>query len=646
MSDTHPNGRYLLGVDLGTTYSAAAVWRDGQAQMVELGNRTASIPSVVFLAEDGSIVAGEPANRRGVTAPDRVAREFKRRIGNDTALLVGGSPTSAESLTAKLLESIIDRVSALEGAAPYRISVTHPANWGPYKLDRLSQAFRMADLANVATLSEPAAAALHDAAREHTPAGTVIGVFDLGGGTFDAAVLRKTETGFELLGEPDGIEHLGGIDFDEAVFGFVRRALGGTFDDLDPSDPATIAAATRLRRECVAAKEALSLDTEVAIPVVLPSVSTEVRLTRGEFEDMIRPTLNDAMRSMQRAIRASGVGSEGIDRLLLIGGSSRIPLVSEMVRSELDVPVVLNAHPKNVVALGAALAGADQPVVAPTVDPTPVVIAPAAEPIHPTEPLPPTAPVTATPPPSPAPPLAPSETRQPVAAATAPTPVVANASAGNSNSRSMLPAIGAIVAAALIGLVAWLAIGGSSEGDPIAAAPPPTAVPTPEAVADPTPAQAVAVSAEPTATPWPTATAEPTVAPSPTATVEPTPTPFGCASGFCTHIDNVEIVDGEMVIAWTAFGFEPSVNNFHAHFFYNIYEPNQVGTNAAQLGAASQGAWQLTDLNPFTTAGSSVALASAPAGTTQICVVAADSGHGVTNPENAECVDIPTELRR
>ncbi|MCP5032780.1 MAG: Hsp70 family protein, partial [Actinomycetia bacterium] len=349
---------YELGVDLGTTYTAAATHRDGSVQIVELGNRSATIPSVVFLTEDGAILTGEAANRRAMSAPGRVAREFKRRIGDPTPVLIGGSPVSAESLSARLLEWVIGWVTDREGEPPSRVAVTHPANWGPYKLDLLHQAFRMANLEQVVTLREPEAAAIHYSTLERIDPGTTIGVFDLGGGTFDAAILRKKAEGFDFLGEPEGIERLGGIDFDAAVFAFVGLALGQTIEQLDPTDPAASVAVARLRRDCVEAKEALSGDTEVTISVALPGVHTDIRLTRIEFEQMVRPSLADAIGAMERAVRGASLTLDEIDLILLVGGSSRIPLVGQMVGGELGRPVAVDAHPKHSVALGAAWAAA------------------------------------------------------------------------------------------------------------------------------------------------------------------------------------------------------------------------------------------------------------------------------------------------
>ncbi len=345
---------YFLGIDLGTTFTAAAVWRNGRTEIANLGNHSAAVPSVVLLRDDETVLTGEAANRRALSEPDRVAREFKRRLGDTTPILLGGSPYSAEALMARLLRSVVADVNAREGAEPTGMALSHPANWGQYKIDLLRQAIRLADLSDVRLLTEPEAAAIHYASQERIEPGQVVAVYDLGGGTFDAAVLRKTADGFEILGQPEGIERLGGIDFDAAVFGHVARSLGGKLAELDENDPAAVAAVARLRAECVAAKEALSSDTDATVAVLLPNVQTDVRITRSEFEGMVRPALVDSIEALKRALRSAGVTPDEVHKVLLVGGSSRIPLVAQMVGSELGRPVVVDAHPKYAVAAGAA----------------------------------------------------------------------------------------------------------------------------------------------------------------------------------------------------------------------------------------------------------------------------------------------------
>jgi hypothetical protein len=186
-------------------------------------------------------------------------------------------------------------------------------------------------------------------------------------------VLRKTAVGFEVLGEPDGIEQLGGIDFDEAVFRHVVANLDAD-GQFDPDDEAVTEALARLRRDCVAAKEALSFDTDVMVPVALPGRHTRVRLNRSEFEAMIEPTLQDTVTAMQRALRSARVAPEDLRTVLLAGGSSRIPLVGQMLSGELDRPVLLDPHPEHSVALGAALTTAPARVTATARIPVPVPV--------------------------------------------------------------------------------------------------------------------------------------------------------------------------------------------------------------------------------------------------------------------------------
>lgn len=373
---------YELGIDLGTTYTAAATHRSGRVEVVTLGDRAPVIPSAIFLKEDESILTGDAAARRGVTEPRRVAREFKRRMGDPAPVLVGGTPYSPEALMAKLLRWTLHAVEEREGGAPASVTVTHPANWGPYKRELLDQAIQLAEIdAAVSTLTEPEAAAVYYASHERVETGSIVAVYDLGGGTFDAAVLEKIDSGWEIRGEPEGIEHLGGVDFDEAVFQHVNEALDGKVEELDPDDEAVTAAVARLREECVQAKEALSRDTDASIPILLPDVSTEIRLTRTEFETMIRPTLHQTVESLHRALRTAEVAPGDVTAVLLVGGSSRIPLVAQLVAAELERPVAVDTHPKHAIALGAAIAAAqahDQIPAAVAVDAGTDAIQPAA----------------------------------------------------------------------------------------------------------------------------------------------------------------------------------------------------------------------------------------------------------------------------
>ncbi|HET6951069.1 MAG TPA: Hsp70 family protein, partial [Acidimicrobiales bacterium] len=353
---------YYLGIDLGTTYTAAAVHDGsptGRPEVVPLGERGPTVPSVLLLAADGSFLAGDAAERHAVTDPQRIARQFKRRLGDPTPLQVGGAGVPAEVLTGRLLRWVLDSVVRIRGGQPATIALSHPANWGPYKRDLLDKAAELAGMPTVLMVTEPQAAAISYASQARVDVGSVVAVYDLGGGTFDAAVLRKeSDGGFTVLGSPEGIEHLGGIDIDAAVFARVIQEIAEAYEELDPDDPQALAAVARLRSECTQAKEALSLDNEISVPVLLPNIQTEVRVTRAELEDMIRPTLSETVTALDRALRTASLAPDQVDHVLLVGGSSRIPLVAQLVSSGLGRPVAVDAHPKHAIALGAAMVAA------------------------------------------------------------------------------------------------------------------------------------------------------------------------------------------------------------------------------------------------------------------------------------------------
>lgn len=355
---------YRLGIDLGTTWTAAAVARDdGGVAIVGLGSRSTAIPTLVHVGADGEVAVGEVAARRGSTSPDGLAREVKRRIGDTVPILLGGRPHAPEALLVEVAAWVVATVTALEGGPPDAVRVTHPANWGPLRRELLEGALRARGIGPLSLVTEPEAAAAHYAGAERVPIGTTVAVYDLGGGTFDATVLRKEAAGFAVLGRPDGVDRLGGLDFDAAVVEHVVRSLGPAWAALDPDDPAVHAGVARLREACVLAKEALSADADAAVSVTIPGLVTEVRITRGELEEMIRPALLSSVEALRRAVDGAGLALPEIDRILLVGGSSRIPLVTELVGA-LGRPVTSDAHPKHAVALGAA-AGAGSPPLPP-----------------------------------------------------------------------------------------------------------------------------------------------------------------------------------------------------------------------------------------------------------------------------------------
>jgi actin-like ATPase involved in cell morphogenesis len=591
---------YVLGIDIGTTYTGAAVGRDGRYDVVSLGNRAPIVPSVLLLRDDGTMLVGDAAARRAAVEPERVAREFKRRLGDPAPVIVGGTPYSADALMGRMLRWVFDQVTELEGGPPAAVGVTHPANWGAYKLELLDQAIRIAGLVDVTTISEPEAAAIHYASQTRIEPGSVIAVYDLGGGTFDAAVLRKTPTGWQLLGTPEGIERLGGVDFDAAVFHHVSQALGGALDELDPADATAQAAVARLRNDCVDAKEALSADTDTSIPVMLPSLQTEVRLTRAEYEQLVRPALADSITATTRALRSAGVSPDDVTAVLLVGGSSRTPLVAEMVSSALGRPVAVDAHPKHGVALGAAIAVASAlaGVEADAAAGAPSVVAPVVAPVVPpvSTPAPPTEPVWPEPEP------------QPTAVASAGPPGPTEQETTSSR-RPLLLAVGGVVAAALVAIVAASLLGGDDDGDPAVAA------------------DTTDGAEEATTT---TAPATTTTAPVTTTTLP---------AGPFVQISDV-VLDGDLYrVNYAVTGFTPLVNggsdSLHVHFFLDTTAPENAGTNGAPPGI-----WNLTDetatfLTEFGPANRGDA--------TQMCSGVATVDHAVhqRGTRTGNCVDLP-----
>ncbi|MET3901912.1 Hsp70 family protein [Paenarthrobacter sp. 4246] len=353
---------YVLAIDVGTSFTAAALVKPDQGptptpEILPLGLHGSAVPSVLFYADDGRVLVGEAAERRGLDDPHRMVREFKRRIGDSVPLAVGEGWLAPETVYATMARWVVDRAGEREGTAPSSIIMTHPAAWGQHRTSVVLAALNTAGLQDITLISEPEAAALHYASQTRVEDGSIIAVYDLGGGTFDTAILRKAGAGnFELLGRPDGIETLGGADFDAAVLRHVMDHVQAS-GDVDPEAPGTLAALSRLRRECREAKEALSLDSECSVAVSLPGTQQSVRLVRAEFEALIEEPLRETVEALERSLQSVTVDSQDLSAVLLIGGSSRIPLVAQMISVELGRPIAVDADPKSSICLGAAVAG-------------------------------------------------------------------------------------------------------------------------------------------------------------------------------------------------------------------------------------------------------------------------------------------------
>lgn len=354
---------YTLGVDLGTTYTAAAISHDANTRVVSLAHDRYAIPSVVAPPIDGSaVLVGSSALTIATTEPDRVAREFKRRFGDSTPMIVGNEPWLPEQLTGLLLRAVVDRVQDEMDGEASEVVLTHPAFWREHRLDLLREMADSIGLENVRFITEPVAAAINYQDRQHSRnnpirVGALVAVYDLGGGTFDAAVLELQEQSYQMRGEPEGLGFLGGIDFDLAVLDIVKERSAETLAKVDMTDPQTELALARLRQECTLAKEVLSQEHSAIVPVVLPGQTDRVLVQRAEFEERIDDLIEQTVDALERSLNSAGLtdGSD-VDSVLLVGGSSRVPLVATRLAERLGVAVRVDTHPKQAVALGAARA--------------------------------------------------------------------------------------------------------------------------------------------------------------------------------------------------------------------------------------------------------------------------------------------------
>ncbi|MCC2034101.1 Hsp70 family protein [Microbacterium allomyrinae] len=303
------------------------------------------------MSHDG-LLFGEAAERRGLAQPERLVREFKRRIGDDVPVVVAGQRFAAEDLFARMVAWVVDAVSEREGVQPDAIIATVPVTWGDYRRSLVAAALAREVSCPVELVSEPVAAAWHYESTTPLGAGRVLAVYDLGGGTFDVALVGKDDDGdLRIVGTPTGIGDFGGADFDDLVLGLTFTAAGLSADDLAADADARVALST-LRRECVEAKEALSFDSEAAIPVLIAGAGATVRITRAEFEDLIEPGIQRTIDLLQSTLEANDIGDR-LDAILLTGGSSRIPRVAQLLSERFDAPIAVDADPKAVVALGA-----------------------------------------------------------------------------------------------------------------------------------------------------------------------------------------------------------------------------------------------------------------------------------------------------
>ncbi|WP_415646617.1 Hsp70 family protein [Stackebrandtia soli] len=463
--------RSFLGVDFGTSHTVAVVRRvDGRVEPL-LFDSSPLLPSAVFATADGSLLVGRDAVDSARTDPASFEPNPKRRI-DDGSVLLGAHDIPIVALFTAVLDRVRRECVQVLGEAPSVVTLTYPAAWGSARRLALQDAAEAAGLPEPLLVPEPVAAATYFAQYlEHDiPVGSAVVVHDFGGGTFDASVVRRTETGFDVL-SVDGLNDLGGVDVDAAIISFLRAR----FDRPELWErllAPTTATDRRLRRTFVEdvrlVKERLSRQTSADLH--LPLFDMDVHLTREELEELTGPMLSRAVRLVHAVVRASGQPEDAIAGLFLVGGSSRMPLVATLLHRELGTAPVVVDQIEQVVAHGALLSamGVVSEGSAP-VTPPPSAVGPPFTPFAYT-PSPPVSPPTMVSPVSVAPPEPMTPQPMPVQAVPVDTPVPFAPAPPRASSerwgRFAAAAVGAVVLIGVIILVPWLTQddGGADDG--------------------------------------------------------------------------------------------------------------------------------------------------------------------------------------
>lgn len=359
---------WVLGIDFGTSFTVAACRTSGRApDVVEIGGER-RMPSVVLADENGTLVVGRSAENLAAAQPSRALRAPKARLGEPAPVILAGRAYPVVDLVAAQLKYVYGEAVRHQGGPPTEVRLTHPAAWGRPRLNQLAEAAAKAGLPNPIPVPEPVAAAASYAEEVRVAEGDHVAVYDLGGGTFDTAVLQATADGFVVVGRPAGEDRLGGDLFDELVANHIGAKLDpDIWEQLQVSDElAWQQAAAGLHAEARRAKESLSSHPFAEVLLALPSGMVHQRITRLELEDLVRPYLEQSVDLLGRAISDAGLDPGRLSAIYLAGGASRTPLVEELVSAAFPVTTVSRrGDPKTAVALGSthALATGSNPPV-------------------------------------------------------------------------------------------------------------------------------------------------------------------------------------------------------------------------------------------------------------------------------------------
>ncbi len=350
---------WILAIDFGTSYTvAASKIGDRSPEVIEIGGER-RVPSVIMVDPRGAIVVGRVADDLSATHPESTLRALKNRLGDQAPVVLDGRPHQVVVLVAALLRQIyLDSVRQM-GEPPTEVRLTHPATWNRPRLNRLLEAAAKAELPNPALVPEPVAAALSFASEVGVQSGAHVVVYDLGGGTFDTAVVTSNGGGFNIVGRPSGDQNIGGELFDEIIVNHLGQQLPpDAWEEIQVGDkPVWQQVGATLRNEARKAKETLSGNAYADLLVPLPTGLQQIRITREEFEELVRPYLAETVTLLGRCVAEAGLRTGDLAGISLVGGSSRSPIVEEMVKAAFpEVPVIRRGDPKTAVASGAARA--------------------------------------------------------------------------------------------------------------------------------------------------------------------------------------------------------------------------------------------------------------------------------------------------
>lgn len=345
-----------VGIDLGTTNSVVAVLEGGEPTVIANAEGSRTTPSVVGFSKSGEALVGEVAKRQAVTNPDRTVLSVKRHMGSNWSTEIDGKTYTAQEISARILMKLKRDAESYLGGDVTDAVITVPAYFGDAERQATKEAGEIAGMNVLRIVNEPTAAALAyglDKEDEQT-----VLVYDLGGGTFDVSVLEIADGVFDVK-STSGDTHLGGDDWDQVIIDWMVKS----FKDLEGVDlAADKMARQRLKEAAEKAKKELSTaqDTQINLPFITARdgqpLHMELTLTRSQFQQMTADLLNRTKAPFKQAIKDAGITPDDIDNVLLVGGSTRMPAVQELVK-ELSggKEPSKGVNPDEVVAVGAAL---------------------------------------------------------------------------------------------------------------------------------------------------------------------------------------------------------------------------------------------------------------------------------------------------